>query len=55
MWNLKERMNNLDIMINFSKQNKTCLRKIVLNYFGEEEKEENCGKCSVCLNEIKRS
>lgn len=50
-----ERMNNLDIMINFSKQNKTCLRKIVLNYFGEEEKEENCGKCSVCLNEIKRS
>ncbi|MBN2109676.1 MAG: DNA helicase RecQ [Methanosarcinaceae archaeon] len=27
----------------------TCRRKVLLGYFGEELKEDNCGKCDVCL------
>ncbi|WP_040212720.1 DNA helicase RecQ [Clostridium polynesiense] len=28
-----------------------CLRKYILNYFGEEYSEENCGNCSICNEE----
>ena len=29
----------------------TCLRKFILDYFGEESQEENCNNCSVCCDE----
>ncbi|MGP8337016.1 MAG: DNA helicase RecQ [Methanosarcinaceae archaeon] len=35
-------------MINYCESN-TCRRKVMLKYFGEELKEDNCGGCDVCL------
>lgn len=32
-------------------ESSTCLRKNILNYFGEEQLSENCGACSVCCTE----
>ena len=31
----------------------TCRRKYLLNYFGEEFKEDNCGKCDICRGTYK--
>lgn len=31
-------------------ESSVCRRKLLLHYFGEEYKEENCGKCDNCLN-----
>lgn len=31
-------------------ESNTCRRKLLLNYFGEEYKEENCGCCDNCLH-----
>ncbi len=36
-------------MVNFCDSN-VCRRKVLLNYFGEEYNEQNCGKCDVCLD-----
>ena len=36
-------------------QSTVCRRKVLLQYFGEELKEENCGGCDVCLNPVKRT
>ena len=36
-------------------QSTICRRKVLLQYFGEELKEDNCGGCDVCLNPIKRT
>jgi ATP-dependent DNA helicase RecQ len=36
-------------MVNFCDSN-ICRRKVLLNYFGEEYDEQNCGKCDVCLD-----
>jgi len=40
-------LKQLQDMVNYCESN-TCRRKVLLNYFGEELKEENCGKCDAC-------
>ena len=40
--------NQLRRMIDFC-ESTTCRRKMLLNYFGEEFPETNCGNCDVCL------
>ncbi|MBN1134508.1 MAG: DNA helicase RecQ [Methanosarcinaceae archaeon] len=35
-------------MVNYCDSN-MCRRKVLLNYFGEEYDEQNCGKCDACL------
>jgi len=35
-------------VLHYIKDNKTCKNRLVLNYFGEESK-ENCGICSYCI------
>lgn len=45
-------LEKLQTIINYVNTSK-CLRRYILNYFGEEGKEE-CGNCSNCLAEIKK-
>lgn len=40
----------LQVMENYC-HTSTCLRKYMLEYFGDHSGEENCGNCSVCRNE----
>ncbi len=35
-------------VLHYIKDNKTCKNRLVLNYFGEETR-ENCGICSYCI------
>jgi ATP-dependent DNA helicase RecQ len=41
-------------MIKYS-ESKKCRRKQILEYFGEEYNEENCGSCDICLEEKETS
>lgn len=41
---------NLQILVNYCHTN-DCLRREIVNYFGEERPEENCGSCGNCLND----
>lgn len=43
-------MENLQTLVNYCHTN-DCLRKEILNYFGEEIEKENCGSCGNCLND----
>lgn len=43
-------MENLQTLVNYCHTN-DCLRKEIVNYFGEEVKVENCGSCGNCLND----
>lgn len=45
--NLKKEQ--LESVIYYTKENNKCKQKIILNYFGEEKK-ENCGICSYCIS-----
>lgn len=42
----------LEQMIEFC-QIRSCRKKYILNYFGEELKSDNCGACDICLTEDK--
>ena len=44
----------LDKLREFHKfcQSDKCIRKGLLNYFGEQYNKSNCGSCSVCLNKL---
>lgn len=48
---LQERRNSeiqkMNFILNYSEQKTNCRTKILLSYFGEEQK-ENCGKCDIC-------
>ena len=49
----KERFKSLQLLealVNFC-ESEVCRRIPLLKYFGEEYKEENCGKCDICLSE----
>lgn len=50
---LLERRNSeiqrMNFILNYSEQKRNCRTKILLSYFGQEQK-ENCGKCDVCRN-----
>lgn len=46
------KLKNLQTIINYVNTS-TCLRKFILNYFGQEAK-ENCGACSNCLSDFKK-
>lgn len=41
---------NLQYLVDYCNTNE-CLRKKILNYFGEDYREEGCGYCSNCLSE----
>lgn len=45
-------LQNLQYLINYCHTEK-CLRKEIVNYFGENNLLDNCGNCSNCLNESK--
>ena len=53
---LLERRNSeiqrMNFILNYSEQKTNCRTKILLSYFGEEQK-ENCGICDVCRNNNK--
>ncbi|MBU5593107.1 DNA helicase RecQ [Clostridium sp. MSJ-4] len=42
--------NNLRTMVDYCYTQK-CLRKFILEYFGEKETEDSCNNCSNCINE----
>lgn len=44
-----QKQNQLDAVLNFISNEKTCKTKQILNYFGEE-KVEDCLNCSVCVS-----
>lgn len=46
--NLELKLSKLDRMMQFA-ESQICRRKVLLNYFGEDLK-ENCGNCDVCTN-----
>jgi ATP-dependent DNA helicase RecQ len=41
-------LKKLKLMTDYSEIESSCRRKYLLNYFGEEYTEENCGKCDIC-------
>ncbi|HBD96236.1 MAG TPA: hypothetical protein DDY71_14905 [Spirochaetia bacterium] len=42
-------MSKLKSVVDYAElQDNDCRRKYLLNYFGEEFKEQNCGKCDIC-------
>jgi len=46
----KIELQKLNSMVDYCRTT-SCLRKYILNYFGEEYTEENCGNCSNCTND----
>lgn len=46
----KIELQKLNSMVDYCRTT-SCLRKYILNYFGEEYPEENCGNCSNCTND----
>lgn len=44
---------NLRTMVDYC-YTSNCLRKYILNYFGEEYPEDYCGNCSICNGEIEK-
>lgn len=48
----RNKLKNLQTIINYVNTSE-CLRKFILNYFGQEA-EETCGACSNCLSEFKK-
>jgi ATP-dependent DNA helicase RecQ len=44
--------NHLEAMENFV-EDENCRRSFILNYFGEEHLEQNCGTCDNCVKEVK--
>lgn len=46
----KIELQKLNSMVDYCRTT-SCLRKYILNYFGEEYAEENCGNCSNCTND----
>ena len=45
----KLQLENLQILVNYCHTN-DCLRSEIISYFGEEQKDTNCGNCGNCLN-----
>ncbi len=45
-------VNHLNAMVRYAETD-ICRRKVLLNYFGEEYKSENCGMCDNCLDDQK--
>jgi len=43
----------LQFVINYSTLENTCRRKFLLNYFGEDFDQLNCGKCDICRGTYK--
>ena len=48
---LRIKLNKLHSFHSFCTSN-TCIRKGILEYFGEQYNENNCGSCSVCLKKL---
>ncbi|MGB5818882.1 MAG: ATP-dependent DNA helicase RecQ [Saonia sp.] len=46
------KINNMESMLSYIKNDTICRNKQLLHYFGEK-KEENCGKCDFCTQHIK--
>lgn len=46
----KIELQKLNSMVDYCRTT-SCLRKYILNYFGEEYAEDNCGNCSNCTND----
>lgn len=46
----KIELQKLNSMVDYCRTT-SCLRKYILNYFGEEYPEDNCGNCSNCTND----
>ena len=48
----KLKIEQLQSVLHYSKENKTCKQKILMHYFGETIKED-CGICSFCISKTK--